>query len=55
VPRRGDLRRLTSQNGFEIVQEYTNGTSGVKARRPGLDELMRDARRGRFDVILVWA
>jgi len=27
----------------------------VKARRPGLDDLMRDARRGRFDVVLVWA
>jgi len=29
--------------------------AGAKARRPGLDELMRDARRGRFDVVLVWA
>jgi DNA invertase Pin-like site-specific DNA recombinase len=27
----------------------------VKARRPGLDNLMRDARQGRFDVVLVWA
>ena len=24
-------------------------------RRPGLDELICDARRGRFDVLLVWA
>ena len=36
-------------------QEYTDRISGAKARRPGLDELMRDARRGRFDVVLVWA
>jgi DNA invertase Pin-like site-specific DNA recombinase len=26
-----------------------------EGKRPGLDELMRDARRGRFDVVLVWA
>ena len=50
-----DLRQMASQRGFEIVAEYTDRISGVKARRPGLDELMRDARRGRFDVVLVWA
>ncbi|MGA7256721.1 MAG: recombinase family protein, partial [Terracidiphilus sp.] len=44
-----------AQRGFEIVHEYTDRISGSKARRPGLDELMRDARRGRFDVVLVWA
>ena len=41
--------------GLEVVQEYTDRISGAKARRPGLDELLRDARRGRFDVVLVWA
>ena len=40
---------------LEIVEEYTDRISGAKARRPGLDDLMRDARRGRFDVVLVWA
>ena len=50
-----DLRQLASQRGLEIVQEYIDRISGAKARRPGLDSLMRDARRGRFDVILVWA
>jgi DNA invertase Pin-like site-specific DNA recombinase len=50
-----DLRQMAVQRGFEIVQEYTDRISGVKVRRPGLDELMRDARRGRFDVVLVWA
>jgi hypothetical protein len=28
---------------------------GAKARRPGLDQLMYDARRGKFDIVLVWA
>jgi DNA invertase Pin-like site-specific DNA recombinase len=50
-----DLRQMAAQRGFEIVNEYTDRISGTKTRRPGLDDLMRDARRGRFDVVLVWA
>src|SRR5664279_5150167 len=50
-----DLRQMATQRGYEIVQEYTDRISGVKARRPGLDQMMADARRGRFDVVLVWA
>ena len=50
-----DLRQMAAQRGYEIVQEYTDRISGAKARRPGLDEMMTDARRGRFDVVLVWA
>jgi DNA invertase Pin-like site-specific DNA recombinase len=50
-----DVRQMAAQRSLEIVEEYTDRISGAKARRPGLDELMRDARRGRFDVVLVWA
>ncbi len=50
-----DLRAMAAQRGLEIVHEYVDRISGAKARRPGLDELMRDARRGSFDVVLVWA
>jgi DNA invertase Pin-like site-specific DNA recombinase len=50
-----DLRQMASQRGLQIVQEYTDTISGAKAKRPGLDTMMRDARRGRFDVVLVWA
>jgi DNA invertase Pin-like site-specific DNA recombinase len=50
-----DLKQLAQQRGYEVVHEYTDRISGTKAKRPGLDELMRDARRGRFDVVLVWA
>ena len=50
-----DLRQMAAQRGYEIAKEYTDRISGVKARRPGLDEMMLDARRGRFDVVLVWA
>jgi DNA invertase Pin-like site-specific DNA recombinase len=50
-----DLRQMAAQRGFEIVHEYTDRISGTKAKRPGLDEMLRDARRGKFDVVLVWA
>jgi DNA invertase Pin-like site-specific DNA recombinase len=50
-----DLRGLAAQRGFEIVQEYTDRISGAKARRPGLDQMLKDARQRQFDVVLVWA
>src|SRR4051794_17607198 len=50
-----DLRAMAQQRGLHIVNEYTDRISGTRARRPGLDELLRDARRGRFQVLLVWA
>ena len=50
-----DLRGLAAQRGFQIVEEYTDRISGAKAKRPGLDQLLADARRGKFDVVLVWA
>jgi DNA invertase Pin-like site-specific DNA recombinase len=50
-----DLRQMAAQRDLEIVAEYADRISGVKARRPGLDNLMQDARRGRFDTVLVWA
>jgi DNA invertase Pin-like site-specific DNA recombinase len=50
-----DLRQMAAQRGLEIVQEYTDRISGAKARRPGLNQMLTDARRGRFDVVLVWA
>jgi DNA invertase Pin-like site-specific DNA recombinase len=50
-----DLRGLAAQRGFEIVAEYTDRISGTKAKRPGLDKLLADARRGKVDVVMVWA
>jgi DNA invertase Pin-like site-specific DNA recombinase len=46
---------MAAQRGLDIVHEYTDRISGVKAKRPGLDAMMTDARRGQFDVVLVWA
>jgi len=50
-----DLREFAKQRGFEIVGEYTDVISGAKSKRPGLERLMADARRRRFDVLLVAA
>jgi len=51
-----DLRQMAGQRGFEIVEEYVDhGISGTRARRPALDKMMADARRGRFDIVVVWA
>jgi DNA invertase Pin-like site-specific DNA recombinase len=38
-----------------IAAEFTDKISCAKAKRPGLDAMMSDARRGKLDVALVWA
>jgi DNA invertase Pin-like site-specific DNA recombinase len=51
-----DLRKLAEQRGFTVGREYCDrGVSGSKAKRPGLDAMMADARRGEFTVLLVAA
>ena len=51
-----DLRELAAHRGLEVVQEYRDcGVSGKRARRPGLDALIADARRKKFSVCLVAA
>jgi DNA invertase Pin-like site-specific DNA recombinase len=52
---RCDLLQLVQQRGWQVVEEYVDTISGVRARRPGLDRLLNDARRGRIDVVAVWA
>src|SRR4249919_2306574 len=37
--------------GTEFVD---SGVSGAKDKRPALDALLKDARRRRFDVLVVW-
>src|ERR1700674_3592321 len=50
-----ELREYTASRGLTIVQEYTDvGHSGSKESRPALNQLMADARRRRFDAVLVW-
>jgi DNA invertase Pin-like site-specific DNA recombinase len=50
-----DLCEMAKQRGYEIVLEYSDIISGSKAKRHGLDQLLADARRHCFDIVLVAA
>jgi DNA invertase Pin-like site-specific DNA recombinase len=51
-----DLREFAAQRGYEVVCEFTEvGISGSKTRRPGLDAMLRDARKRKFSVLIVAA
>ena len=50
-----DIRELAKQRRFEVVREYSDIISGAKSKRPGLDQLLLDARRHRFDIVFVAA
>jgi DNA invertase Pin-like site-specific DNA recombinase len=52
------LEAVATQRGWAVITQYAdNGISGAKGRdqRPQLDALLKDASRGRFDVVMVWA
>src|SRR5262249_38883163 len=52
------LRQIAERRGWEIVEQYSEaGISGAKGRdgRPGLDQMLKDAQRRKFDVIMAWA
>jgi DNA invertase Pin-like site-specific DNA recombinase len=50
-----DLRTYCTARGFEPAREYIDvGQSGAKDSRPELNKLMEDARKRRFDAIVVW-
>jgi len=50
-----DLRKLAEQRDFQVVKEYCDeGQSGSKSSRPALDAMMTDAKRGKFQTLLIW-
>ena len=49
-----DLRPFCELRGWQIVKEYTDNITGAKDFRPGLNQLMQDAGKRRFDVVVVW-
>src|SRR5271167_727334 len=49
-----DLREMAKQRGYEIAWEYSDKISDAKQKRPGLDQLLADSRRHKFDTVLVW-
>jgi len=51
-------RRPALRRGWDVVEQYHDaGISGAKGRdgRPDLDQMLKDASRRKFDVIMVWA
>src|SRR5689334_21956835 len=48
------LRDLIAGRGWMLTRVYSDRISGAKEIRPGLDALMADARRGAFDVVVVF-
>jgi DNA invertase Pin-like site-specific DNA recombinase len=50
-----ELTRYARKRGWTVFKVYADrGQSGAKTRRPALDDLMRDCRRSKIDVVLVW-
>ena len=52
------LAKVAGHRGWEIVQTYEDaGISGAKGRdkRPAFDQMLKDALRRRFDVLMVWS
>lgn len=49
-----ELREYCSRRGWQPREYVDKGVSGAKEKRPALDQLLLDARRRRFDVLVCW-
>ncbi|MGA8194201.1 MAG: recombinase family protein [Acetobacteraceae bacterium] len=52
------LAKVAGHRGWEIVQTYEDtGISGAMGRdqRPAFNQMLKDAVRRRFDVLMVWS
>jgi len=50
-----ETAELITKRGWKLVETYVDhGVSGSREKRPALDQLHRDARRRRMDVVVVW-
>lgn len=49
-----ELRRFTEARGWTPKEYVDRGVSGSKDRRPALDELLKDAKRRKFDILVCW-
>jgi Resolvase, N terminal domain len=53
-----ELRQVAGRRGWDVVEVYSDaGISGAKGRngRPGLDSMLKDASRRKFDIVMAWA
>lgn len=49
------LREFAAACGHQVVAEYTDTETGAADSRPGLDRMLADAARRRFDLLLFWS
>ena len=51
---RPDVERVIATRGLALVDEYIENASAARTR-PVFDQMLREAHRGAFDVLVVWA
>jgi DNA invertase Pin-like site-specific DNA recombinase len=51
---RNELTEYCQFRKWDIVETYSDTMSGARDKRPALDRLMADAKRGKFNVVAVW-
>jgi DNA invertase Pin-like site-specific DNA recombinase len=50
-----EVRQFVQRRGWQIAEEYIDkGISGSREKRPALDKLMSEAKRRRFDAVVVY-
>jgi len=49
-----ELRRYCEARGWSATEYLDEGVSGAKDRRPALDQLVADAKRRKFDILVCW-
>ena len=49
-----ELRRYVAARSWTATEYVDQGVSGAKDSRPALDAMLKDGRRRRFDVLVVW-
>ena len=49
-----ELKEFAKDKGFDIYFTYVDKISGSKDSRPALNELMRDARNKKINVVIAW-
>jgi DNA invertase Pin-like site-specific DNA recombinase len=49
-----ELKEYAKNRGWEVGRIYRDKISGTTTTRPGLSELMTDAKKRKFSAVLVW-
>jgi DNA invertase Pin-like site-specific DNA recombinase len=49
-----DLKEYAERRGHQVYEIYEDVITGAAKQRPALDRLIADAKKRRFDIVLVW-